>query len=1106
MKQILMAILIALATALPNMSQAQTSFFAKEVDSLLLYVDKSPITSGYLYDRAMPYSRYNVFNNSTDTTNLQYALQTYLELFQAAYQPQRMTNPSLLNEIVAVQNYRNRIPIQVLDYNYQEINQNAIEDGLLVVNGNNLTNAPGNPNPFITKRLQLTTLMAENIKSPSVMLYLFPHLLSRNTGLDVKSVLIEGAGINTTLIGTLDSANVTFDKVGKNYLTITTTLTDGSSFSTINEVNIGEDIAQNNTSRTTAADVGCFRDTFQGNIPWQGYEEDSAFTGIFDLDVYYRLNDPTAGCNRASNTEYPMKKPVILIDGFDPTDKRTSENFGLYQKFLRYIDDVNYPASANIPIDFVEEVRKKGNDVILVDIPTYWVPNTGNIIHLDSNANNPPPGYTWDMGKLIRGGGDYVERNARTMVSLLLNIQSKIAPNDSIVLIDPSMGGQITRYALKYMEDRGIPHRVKLWVSMDSNHEGAVVPIGEQFAIAKLAQTQAAVRRSRDRQLLCPVAQQFLIDHFMHHVVDTLDLTVVNQNVGGSPKYFNRYYNTIDSIGWPSQCRKIAAISGGEDGSKINILNPSDLAMTIKTTLLKTKVTVSTLFGWPSFVIKLKCKDGDGCDVLRVKLYVAPGPSQNATVCHVFEKGTKIGSLQITPDKNTYFNITGSNHTGTQSLENVQSGFYHGYDELKKFVDLVPYFDTAVFGGLAIASLANSASFSFDFHSFQPTGSTLAYGRGQNPNVYGQQLKWDDDVTSLNLSCDRYIPFDYYMGPRTFSVLHDSIFYPQALVLIDEIQGIKHVNDKPTHTIFLRNMDDSKKYFCANETLYFKAESNLFGTNTNPIWAVDNNYFEIVSGQGTGIVGVKYLGGMSYEYMQNSTIPFITAGGEGNCYHYNPINQIGVGLGDVWSGTIDFMTGSGNANMPFVGSHYGVALNYLPSSNSSDRYRVRVKGGLTFKETNVQQFSLLQNTNNTAFVWGVYPYTDHNYTQNMLNIMSNLGGEYLYQITDANRCGAGQTNTFSINFSNRNLMWRIVQNPANNELIIEKEKGEEGFAKTKLIQFTIIDIHSKQILLTKKMPNASKFNIPISGLKNGEYAVLINADGQESTLKFWVRN
>ena len=75
------------------------------------HVSKTTITSGFLYDRAMPMSRYDVFNNATDTSSYDFALQVYTELYQASYNPTRMSKPSLVNEIIAIQNHNNKIPI-----------------------------------------------------------------------------------------------------------------------------------------------------------------------------------------------------------------------------------------------------------------------------------------------------------------------------------------------------------------------------------------------------------------------------------------------------------------------------------------------------------------------------------------------------------------------------------------------------------------------------------------------------------------------------------------------------------------------------------------------------------------------------------------------------------------------------------------------------------------------------------------------------------------------------------------------------------------------------------------------------------------------------------
>jgi hypothetical protein len=1064
------------------------NFFIKHYDSILQPIDKTPVTSHILIDRVGPINQIVGFNNNTDTTNYDNALQSYMELYNSNYRKTRMTEPSKLMYNIELQNLQNRVPIQVLDYAYQQIDPNALQNGLLVNNNGIINNAAGNPNPFLNKRIQLTTLMVDKIKTTNFKFYVAPHFISRNTGVSVSSINIVGNGLNITMNGVWDSAAVSLPSYGDFYFNITTTLSDGTSFLTKNLITVGE---TNNSGgfRTTGfeAPPACHSTNFPGNIPWQGYDEGQAYTGMFDLDIYYRKGISCA------NGVQPLKSPVILIDGFDPTDKRNTKNRMLYTKFLNYFDDVNFLLSDSIKIDFVDTVRGLGKDVILVDIPTYFHLYNSNVqIHLDSNATPPPPGYSLADGLIIRGGGDYVERNAMTMVALLIDIQNQMAAagsTDSIVLIGPSMGGQITRYALKYMEDRGIPHRVRLWISQDSNHEGATVPIGEQLVIAELAVNNIKPRISRDRQLLCPANKQFIVDHVLKHVNDIAHVYVNDPLPGGAPGFFNRYKNTIDSIGWPQLCRKIATISGAENGNPLDAPSAGQEAMSIQGKLrgIYSPIPFVTPF---TFLANLFCNSvvNLDCEVFDVKMYTVQSPNNLGMVAQLRIKGDH-------PVSKSLYTV-GPNQTRSQSLEVVQSGFYHGYNELASFIEPVvkgwsshfPYnwsrakFSTNVY--------ANQ-------HAFQPTGSTLAYGKGTNPNVYNTQFKWDDDVTMFNLSCDKYIPFDYYMGPKTFSVLHDSIFYPQALVLIDEIQGIKHVNEKPTQVLLLKNLDTSKRYFCANETLYFSAENYYFGLNVTPTWVVDNNYFQIISGQGTSTVGVKYLGGMPYQYMMQSISPFITITGESNCYKYTPINQIGIGIGDVWGGTVSSVT---------TGA-MGFDLQFAPGYNLSDRARIKINAGLLNKETNLQQYTLMQNTYGTAMTWNVTPINIRGRIQNQLNITSNLGGEYVYRINDANRCGTNQLNSFSIAFSARQLYWRISPNPAQDVITIIKEEKEENTEQKKPTSVSIVikDIYNKQILYKATLINNTVFKIPAHNLKNGEYVIEIKYGGEFYTEKLWIR-
>ena len=90
---------------------------------------------------------------------------------------------------------------------------------------------------------------------------------------------------------------------------------------------------------------------------------------------------------------------------------------------------------------------------------------------------------------LIDGGADFIERNAMLLVELLDIINTAKAPNspEQNVIIGPSMGGIISRYALNYMEANTIDADTRLYLSFDSPHLGANVPIGLQHQLNYLA-------------------------------------------------------------------------------------------------------------------------------------------------------------------------------------------------------------------------------------------------------------------------------------------------------------------------------------------------------------------------------------------------------------------------------------------------------------------------------------------------------------------------------------------------------------------------------------------------------------------------------------------
>ena len=96
--------------------------------------------------------------------------------------------------------------------------------------------------------------------------------------------------------------------------------------------------------------------------------------------------------------------------------------------------------------------------------------------YLDSLSNE---GYDiimldfWD-------GADHIQRNAYLLIELIQRINNHKVGSEPNVIIGASMGGQVARYALTYMEHNNIPHCTRLNISFDSPWHGAHIPLSLQ--------------------------------------------------------------------------------------------------------------------------------------------------------------------------------------------------------------------------------------------------------------------------------------------------------------------------------------------------------------------------------------------------------------------------------------------------------------------------------------------------------------------------------------------------------------------------------------------------------------------------------------------------
>lgn len=130
--------------------------------------------------------------------------------------------------------------------------------------------------------------------------------------------------------------------------------------------------------------------------------------------------------------------------------------------------------------------------------------------------------YDMVMLDLVEGAGD-IPTNAMALARLIQMVNDDLISNNSknqIVVLGASMGGQVSRYALRYMELNPLvygPHNTRLFISLDSPNRGANIPLGTQYAINHASFQMAATGLPflGVDALVSPASKQLLLYHYI---------------------------------------------------------------------------------------------------------------------------------------------------------------------------------------------------------------------------------------------------------------------------------------------------------------------------------------------------------------------------------------------------------------------------------------------------------------------------------------------------------------------------------------------------------------------------------------------------------------
>lgn len=524
--------------------QAQNSSYANRMQHIFGNIDKNKVTTGYLKEFGVRFANIEACNGSLSTDNFVtksewQAVYSSLYSMRVGQAAVNMASPQTVkNQIDNQQNNTEDILIAVQHYNYQQYKSNAHTNGDVIISNERIYDVAGR-NPYNIKTLFAITSLKHQIQGNTFTFQLPSGLVYSNYNTSISQIQIDfdnGQGYQT--ISQNQKKSVTYTNGGEKEIKVKFTYSSGNTFSSHSKIWLDFVTPNQNILKRFNG--------FGGDILWNN----NPITG----NVYNGSSATGRVTIELAPGHTQLTKPLIVIEGFDPEDS------------FNYFSLINSLGAGglNIEVDLTtgltlnEAIEDEDYDLVFVD----FVNST-----------------------------DFIQRNAYMVEQVIREVNAlKVASGstEKNVVLGMSMGGLVGRYALRHMEIEGETHDTKLYISHDTPHQGANVPLAAQALVRHLVGEEISLPvffslfnvnildlednvdgLSDGLALLqSPAAQQMLV----YQLQGTGDGVSVNNNT-----LCSSFLNEYKSMGYPQQngIRNIAIANGTECGNPLDF-NPYD--------------------------------------------------------------------------------------------------------------------------------------------------------------------------------------------------------------------------------------------------------------------------------------------------------------------------------------------------------------------------------------------------------------------------------------------------------------------------------------------------------------------------------------------------
>jgi hypothetical protein len=619
------------------------------------------------------------------------------------------------------------------------------------------------------------------------------------------------------------------------------------------------------------------------------------------------------------------------------------------------------------------------------------------------------------------------------------------------------------------MEKYNIPHNTRLWVSVDSPHLGANIPLGAQAEINLLKSSNDQAKDFYDKQLGSVAAKQQLIEFHKEIVtyinfgtltvplLRTVDQSLLNAktisqgfSTNSGSLFFQNFYNNqfsnglSNSKGYPMNLRKIALVNGSLTGSKTG----SDNQQTMN------------IRGF-----------ADVCFLYCFKIHAA---SMEVYTLPIFGNTSKIARFKSAlTDKN----IFAPNLNSRGNMDIVPGGVFDSYNQLHNSImgqSGTEMISTVLHIDLKPKDINLESRTNTKIHSFIPTFSALGI---KNPDQdWGQTL-------NRNLVCTGETPFDSYYGEIN-NTEHTSFNNNSVAWLFKELGDtisppIPQLPSFPVNPSELSGIDK----MCIGETSTYSF-TDICKIPSGVIWSVSSN-LQIMSFTNTSVIVNSLYDGqgvLTATFQNGQTVT----------------KNIWVGVPQITG----LFCPDDSTICSGIFCQQGLGL---PSFNLTDSV-VANSNGLTtaqiFDKTNWEWERVNINIVIAGDTRGDQIYIAPNFvgqTGVRVRAKNNCGwsewSELYFEVVD---CGVGLSR-----LSEQEKVFIVYPNPSNDIVNIDVKEGKTMLTVHSKVSAELFDIMGKSKAKINIKNNKASFNV--STLNKGIYVLQIYIDGKTESHQIGVK-